>query len=234
MSAPTKEAIAKLKKRFSTAISNTGVSADKLMGISNGDTTPFVFTDSKGATCFKYRMSKYCRYTTLVSFLLLIALFFYFLISSSGSYLSAWYLSFATAVVLLFFISFPRRIRVTSSDLVINCILETTYIPLGDIKRIHETQRYRLKRTVCLAGSYGFGGFYGYWLDLIHLRMVRMYATKLSGLVIIQTIYNERYVVSCEEPSTLVRCVRDNIKELHGLSLFDFSEESEESEENDD
>lgn len=234
MSAPTKEAISKLKKRFSTAIADTQVSADRLMGVSRHNNTQFVYTNSKGDTCFRYRMSKYCRYTTFFSFLLLIALFFYFLISSSGSYLSAWYLSFATAVVLLFFISFPRRICVTSSNLVINCILEATYIPLGDIKRIHETKRYRLNRTICLAGSYGFGGFYGYWLDLIHLRMVRMYATKLSGLVIIQTIYNERYVVSCEEPSTLVRCVRDNIRELQESSQFDFSEESEESEENDD
>ncbi|MEG1935861.1 MAG: PH domain-containing protein, partial [Rikenellaceae bacterium] len=139
-------------------------------------------------------------YVTFFVMLIVIAFFVYLLLSSSGSYLSAWYLSLVFAVLLLYLISFPRYIKLTTNMLEIHAILEITPIIYSDIKRVYRIKRYRLKGILPLIGSYGFGGFFGYYIDVKQLKIVYMHATKLSNLIAIEDIYNDKYIISCEDP----------------------------------
>lgn len=188
-------------------------------------------TTRGGEPRFPYRLSRFCRWTTLAVSVLFAAVFIYLLRSSSGTYLSAWFLSLTIAVAALFVISFPRNIVVTDTDLVIYGILEATYISLGDIKRIHTVSRRRIRMVIPVIGSYGFGGYYGYYFDLQKLRMIRLFATRLSGLVMVQTIYDDRILLSCEAASELIALVKSRMKDN---ALFDGSDDAEAAEENDD
>ncbi len=180
---------------------------------------------------FPYRMSRFCRWTTLAVSIVFAAVFIYLLRSSSGTYLSAWFLSLTIAVAALFVISFPRNIAVTDTDLIIYGILEATYINLDDIKRIHTVSRRRLRTVVPAIGSYGFGGYYGYYFDLRNLRAIRVFATRLDGLVMVQTVYDDRILLSCEAASELIAIVKNRMRDN---ALFDGSAGAAEAEENDD
>ena len=185
----------------------------------------------KGDPRFPYRLSRFCRWTTLAISLLFAAVFIYLLRSSSGTYLSAWFLSLTIAVAALFVISFPRNIVVTDTDLVIYGILEATYISLGDIKRIHTVSRRRIRTVIPAIGSYGFGGYYGYYFDLRALRVIRLFATRLDGLVMVQTVYDDRILLSCEAADKLIALVKSRMQDN---ALFDGSAGAAEAEENDD
>jgi len=184
-----------------------------------------------GEPRFPYRMSRFCRWTTLAVSIVFAAVFIYLLRSSSGTYLSAWFLSLTIAVAALFVISFPRNIVVTDTDLTIYGILEATYINLDDIKRIHAVSRRRLRMVVPAIGSYGFGGYYGYYFYLRNLRVIRVFATRLDGLVMVQTVYDDRILLSCEAASGLISIVKNR---MQNNALFDGSAGAAEAEENDD
>ncbi|MDE7356408.1 MAG: hypothetical protein K2N21_06550 [Rikenellaceae bacterium] len=173
--------------------------------------------NKEGYPRFPYRLSRTCRWMTAFTSILFAALFFYMLNSSSGTYLSAWFLSFIIAVALLFIISFPRNIVVTDTDLVVYGILEATYISLGDIKRMHRVPRRRLRMVIPVIGSFGFGGYYGYYFDLRNLHVIRLFATRLSGLVMVHTIYNDCILLSCEAADKLIALV----KERTGNNMLD-------------
>ena len=180
----------------------------------------------KGDPRFPYRMSRFCQWTTLGVSLLFAAVFFYLLRSSSGTYLSAWFLSLTIAVALLFIISFPRNIVLTSTDLIVYGILEATYINLADIKRIHTVSHRRLRRLIPVIGSYGFGGYFGYYFDIRNLRVIRLFASRLTGLVMVRTVYDDRILLSCEAASELVSMVRrrktgDPLQEWYGTPEAD-------------
>lgn len=219
-SAPNKKAISKTKQRFSDAILASQRKLEEavyLKGLRELTTTKLVEEQPTGII-FRNKMSKFCRRVTSFVLILVFIFFFYLFYSSSGTYLSAWFMSLAMSVFLLYLISFPRSLKVTNKHLIINCVLEITTIELRDIKRIHPVNRYRLKRVFPLLGSYGFGGFYGIYIDLIHFRIFKLYATKLSNLVIIQDIYDDRYIVSCENRDLFVERVRKNIEELKSVT----------------
>lgn len=185
----------------------------------------------RGEIRFPYRPSRYCRWVTWISSLLLTAIFLYLLYSSSGTYLSAWFLSLALAVALLLILSFPRNIDLDEDEMALKGILEATYIPYNDIKRIHPINKSRLRFVIPLIGSYGFGGYFGYYIDLRNLRTIRVFASRLSGLIMIQTIYNERILISCERPEQLISMVRERITDNR---QFDDSAEAAQAEEEDD
>ncbi|HIS33382.1 MAG TPA: hypothetical protein IAA79_00420 [Candidatus Avirikenella pullistercoris] len=229
----TRKSIGKVKKLFAEAIAEAQSAAEnvlpkeKIADTFHRKQEEYSQIVDEAEPVFKYSLSKYCKYTTFVVSLLILGIFLYFFFSSSGTYLSAWFMSIALAVCLLFVISFPRRIKITDSDVEIHCVLEMTNIPLADIKRIHPIERYRLKRIIPILGSYGFGGFYGYYFDLMYFRVIRMYATKLSGLVIIQNIYNERYIVNCENPRLLIGAIRKKIENIRTEASFEFNSSEE-------
>lgn len=55
-----------------------------------------------------------------------------------------------------------------------------------------------------LIGSYGFGGYYGYWFHLSDWEICKVYATERKQLVLIEDIYEDIYIVSCTDPDRLI------------------------------
>ena len=215
--APTKEAIAKIKRIFADKISEEHVSAGSEIS-SAADAEICERLRHAAVPRFRYSMSRYCKYVTAILFLLITAIAFLLLFTSSGTYLSAWFTSIAAAVLLLFVISFPRYLAITDKNLEIHCVLEITEIPLADIRRIHPISRYRLKRHIPVLGSYGFGGFFGYYVDLIHLRIVRMYTTRLDHMIMIQDIYGQRYIVNCRYRELFVEILKERVEQAQAVS----------------
>lgn len=158
---------------------------------------------------FAYKFGRRTRWVSAAVLILIAvavaALYFLY----DGGYLSAWFLSLAVAVVALYVLSIPRYIRVGERTVEIHCILEMTEIELADIERIERRERSEVKWCIPVLGSYGFFGFFGFYLDLRSLDVIHVYASQWNGLVEITDIYEERYLVSCDDPDALIRAVAE-------------------------
>ncbi|MFI3315622.1 MAG: PH domain-containing protein [Rikenellaceae bacterium] len=162
-------------------------------------------------TKYKFARSGFCKFVTTIIMLIVVGLFIYFLLSSSGSYISAWYLSLAVSILLIFIISFPLNIKLDNREVEIHGVLEVTTIPLANIKRVYRLESYRMMWIIPLCGSYGFGGFFGYYFDIKNLRLVSLCATKLSNMFVIEDIFNEKYILSAPNATNLIAAIRNGI-----------------------
>jgi hypothetical protein len=126
---------------------------------------------------------------------------------SLGEYLSAWFLSIATAVVCLSILSIPRSLRVTEQALEIRCTVEITHIPYEHIESVRRIGRTELGRIIPLFASPGVFGYFGWWLDVRNWDIVKVYASSWHGLVLIEDIYEQRYIVSADDPDRLVEAL---------------------------
>ncbi len=163
---------------------------------------------------FKYGLDKRCRIITwsvLGGLALVMGLLWFF---SPGGYLSAWFLSITIAFMALCALSIPRNIRTTSDAVEIGCLIEITHIPYNHVKSVRRVERAELKPFIPVFASPGFFGYFGYWLDLRNWDFVKVYATSWQGLVIIEDIYEQRYLVSCDNPEALQREIENACKFL--------------------
>ncbi len=154
---------------------------------------------------FKYRLDKRCRIITWSvsgGLILVIALLWLF---SPGGYLPAWFSSITVAFMALSALSIPRNIRTTSDAVEIGCLVEITHIPYNHVKSVRRVERAELKPLIPIFASPGFFGYFGYWLDLRNRDFIKVYATSWQGLVVIEDIYEQRYLVSCNDPEALRR-----------------------------
>lgn len=212
---PSSKSIAKTKRIFANAISEVAhrTHLDSLKANSCVLDKPIIAAIRRSKyPYFKYKMSRYCKYVTIIMFIIIAVIALALLLVSSGTYLSAWFISIAIAVLMLFIISFPVKLVITDNDLEIHSVLEVIKIPLIDITRVQAVDRYRIKRHFAIFGSYGFGGFFGYYVDLIHFRVIRMAATKLTNLIMIQTLFNQRYIINCEYKDVFIEILRARIE----------------------
>ncbi|MFI3262702.1 MAG: PH domain-containing protein [Rikenellaceae bacterium] len=208
--APTKKTIARTKRRFEKAIVSSQLA--NAVGLSDEDEGKVI--EKKGRLKFVNRSSKFVKRFTLIIFLLFIVFFVVAFVINNGTYLIAWIFSLVLATLIIAILSFPKNLTLTEDELVINCVLETRVISLSEIKRIHTINRYRLKSTIPTFGSYGFGGYFGIYFDLIHFRKLRLFATNLQNLVYVQTIYKDHFILSCENSNLLIERTRDAILKL--------------------
>lgn len=196
-----------MRGRFAQKIADSGAESD------SEDVGAIDIVDSKGVK-FRDSYSTFARRITITISMAVALAAFILWWSSTGTYLYAWFVSLALSVIALFVMSMPKYVTVKSESIEIHCVLEMTTIPMRDIRRVHRIERYRVRRLIPLLGSYGFGGFYGYYFDAIHLRLVRMYVKKLSGVIVLQDVYNTRYYVSCRDAVLLVNTIRHQIARL--------------------
>lgn len=156
---------------------------------------------------FKYRLDKQTKiitFSVLGVIAVTIALLWVF---SLGGYLPAWFTSIAVAVLALGVLSIPRSIRVTEEAVVVSCFVEITHIPYNHLKSARRIERAELQPLVPVFASPGFFGWFGYWLELRNLDFVKIYATSWSNLVVIEDIYEQRYIVNCDDPDRLVETI---------------------------
>lgn len=163
---------------------------------------------------FKYRFDKTCRIVTwsVAGGIVLAGGLLWWL--SPGKYLPVWFLFIALALVLLALLSVPRSIRLTTDAVEIRCVVEITHIPWRHIRGARRVERASLTPLVPVFASPGFFGWSGYWLDVRGWDLVKVYATSWQELVVIEDIYEQRYVVNCGEPDVLCEKITAMVKKL--------------------
>jgi hypothetical protein len=130
---------------------------------------------------------------------------------SPGEYLPVWFLSIALAIVALALLSVPRSIRITSDALEIRCAVEISHIPLYHIRSVRRIERAELGRLVPVFASPGFFGWFGYWLAPRSWDFWKVYVTSWHGLVVIEDIYEQKFVVNADDPDRLCEAVASRI-----------------------
>jgi hypothetical protein len=134
----------------------------------------------------------------------IVLLFAALVVFVNDPYLRAWLISIFLAVTLLYVLSIPRYISLADGILEIHCVVELTRIAVEDIQSIRKITPSEI-RPLLLLGSYGFFGYYGYFADLYRYETLKVYATEWQNLILIQDIYETRYLISCQNPEKLIK-----------------------------
>lgn len=140
--------------------------------------------------------------TIAVVVVLLVVCLSLFATSHGATYLAAWTTSVAVAVVALCMLSWPRRIIIDDEKVELRCLVESSYIQMSSIVDVETIEGRGLAGKIPLLGIFGFGGYYGFWLDLATRKIYRTYVTSRTNCVVIHTSHR-RYLVSCAAPEML-------------------------------
>lgn len=155
-------------------------------------------------TKFKYSLDRRSKHITWGIIVLIVGLAVVFHFVWGTSYIPAWFLLFLLCIITLYILSFPRYLTIDDDALQIHCIVELTRIHVEEIEKIRRIDRDYFRRMIPLIGSYGFGGYYGYWFHLSDWEICKVYATERKQLVLIEDIYEDIYIVSCTDPDRLI------------------------------
>ncbi len=153
---------------------------------------------------FRYRLDKRTRNITLITLGVVILVCGGLWFFSIGDYLPAWFFSISLAVIGLSVLSIPRSIRIAEDAVEIRCVIEITHIPYEHLKSVRRIGRTELKPFIPVFASMGFFGYFGYYFFPRNWEIIKVYATSWHGLVIIEDIYEQRYLVSTDRPDELV------------------------------
>lgn len=156
------------------------------------------------STTFKFgRLDKLATVITLALAVLVVGLCVTLFAASHGAlYIAAWTTSVVLALVALCVLSWPRRIIVDEEKVELRCVVESSYIKMSSIVDVEVVGKRGLAGKIPLPGVFGFGGYYGFWIDLKTKRVYRTYMTSRSNCVVIHTSHR-RYLVSCDQPEEL-------------------------------
>ena len=124
-----------------------------------------------------------------------------------GAYLPAWGLFFLLCIIILYILSIPLYVLLDESVVEVHCIVDMTRIHIEDIEKIRVFSKNEFKRLWPLVGSYGFWGYYGYYFDFTEWTMYKVYASDRKHLVLIEDIYEDQFIVSCDAPETFIKHV---------------------------
>ena len=149
------------------------------------------------------------RLTVLWCAVTAIVLLTVWLLWGEGGYMIAWTASLAGAILLLHIMSIPRRTIVGDTALEIHCIVEITRIEYADLRSIRRVGPDALHNKYVLLGGYGFFGYYGYYFDFMEWTTYKVYASDRKHLVLIEDIYEDRFIVSCNDPETFIKHVQE-------------------------
>lgn len=141
--------------------------------------------------------------------MILAGLFVWFHFVLGGDYLPAWGLFFVVCIITLYILSIPRYILLDDAALEIHCIVDLTRIHIEDIELIRRIERSEFRRLWPLLGSYGFWGYYGYYFSFREWTLYKVYAAERNNLVLIEDIYEDTYIVSCDDPDGLIAFVSE-------------------------
>lgn len=144
-----------------------------------------------------YKFSKHVKRITIICTILIVgaiaALFFF---SHSSFYIPTWFFLITICLVALYILSIPRFIDITDNKINIHCILELTTIKIVNITNIRKMDKQYIRRSFPLLGSFGFGGYFGYYFNPKTWNIFKIYASEWDNFVIITDIYEDMYVVN--------------------------------------
>lgn len=156
---------------------------------------------------FRFRLDKRAKWYTAIALLIIASGVGWLFYTSGGSYLPAWFATVVVALLLLAALSIPRFMRVSPHSVEIHCAMELIKIPIRDIRHIRFIERRQMRFSFPIWGIYGIGGYYGYYFSLPERKIFRLCATQWHNLILIEDIYEDTYIVSCDDPATFVAAV---------------------------
>lgn len=161
----------------------------------------------------KYLMlyDKSTRYITAFFTIVIASVLTYFFVASGGSYLPAWLTILFVAVALLAMLSVPRFVIVSQQSVEIHCVMELVRIKFSEIERIKRLERRDMKYCVPLFGIWGIFGYYGYYINLRKMRTFRLYSRKWDNFIMIEDRYDNRFIISAENPDQLIEEIAKRI-----------------------
>lgn len=165
---------------------------------------------------FKYRLDRRSKRITRGIALLVMIVFVVLHFLWEGNYFPAWFIAIALGLIALVVLSIPRYLIVNDDFVDIRCVVELTRIPVENIEEIRRVHDTKFKDLTLLIGSYGFGGFFGYYFNVGEWSMYKVYLSERKNLVLMKDLYENTFLVSCAEPEefvTLVTEARDRKRE---------------------
>lgn len=160
---------------------------------------------------YKYRANYGTWHWSVIHIIGFVAVAAAFVHMYDGGYMVAWFISFLVALIGLMILSIPRKIVLTSKSVEICCVSDRTSITYNDIVSVRAVQRREMRWFVPIFAAMGFFGFYGYFLNLRRLDLVKVYASKWDDFVEITDIFDDKYYVSCDRRDELVAAVASHI-----------------------
>jgi hypothetical protein len=156
---------------------------------------------------FKYRLDKRTRNVTLITLAVVAVACAGLWWFSIGDYLPLWFFSIALAIIGLSALSIPRSVRVTEEAIEIRCIVEITHIPYGHLRSVRRIERAELRPMIPVFASMGFFGYFCYYLLPQGWDILKVYASSWQGLVVLEDIYEQRYLVNSDRPDELMEAI---------------------------
>lgn len=161
---------------------------------------------------YKYKLGRKVIYSSIIYILLFVGVSILLAFVYEGGYISAWFISLILAVLALMVLSIPRRIVVDEEGIEIQCIAEDTSLVYEDIASIRKVEKREMRACLPIFAALGFFGHYGRFLNLRTMEFVHIYASRWGKFVEITDIDGNKYYISCEERSDIIKRVEDYIK----------------------
>ncbi len=161
---------------------------------------------------YKNRLGKRTPYTSALYLLAFAGLGVVPALVYEGGYISAWFISIIVAILALMILSIPRRVVVDEEGIEIQCIAEDTSLLYEDIASIRKVEKREMRACMPIFGAVGFFGHYGRFLNLRTMEFIHIYASRWGKFVEITDIDGNKYYISCEERSDIIKRVEGYIK----------------------
>ena len=156
---------------------------------------------------YRYTFDKRTKRITAAISLVLAGVIAFLSFYSISGFLPAWFLTFGAAVLALYVLSIPKYGSLEEHAVEIDWMVELTRIAVEDVETIRRMDRREMKYAVPLLGSYGFFGYYGYYYGFSEMSCFKVYATAWKDFVRIEDIYEDIYVINCDDADDLIRRV---------------------------
>jgi hypothetical protein len=156
---------------------------------------------------YKYKLDKKSRWITFIIFFLIAVVTACFYIWLPTRYIPTWFVVTIFCLIAIVTLSIPRFIKVNDEALEIHCIVELTRIHIEDIESVRPLKCREARWIIPLLASYGFFGYFGSFFSLRDWDFYKVYTAARVNRVVIEDIYEDRYLVSCRDADRLIETV---------------------------
>jgi Bacterial PH domain len=156
--------------------------------------------------------------TTGITLLFLFILYLLVLNWNNTGYGKYFSIAFLPLIYLIAWLLRPVNYRITNDELIVYRLLRSVHIPLKNIRRSEKIDSNQISWSL---RTFGVGGLFGYYGRFRNQALGAMiwYATRKDKPVMIQTIHDEKIILTPDDPAQFLEV----INRLKGGSESDFS-----------
>lgn len=151
------------------------------------------------------KLDRLAKWITIITILIVVCFGTWIYIRSASTFLPAWITILFWAIFALVMMSVPKYIEITPDGIEIDCTVEITFIAHNDISRIKIIAPTDMRWCFPVAGIFGYFGYYGYYFNFRERKLFKLYARNRRGYVLIETIYEKRYILGVDMPEEFIK-----------------------------